>query len=136
MEPKESTAKNFNFFITTIFILNVFVNLVKFENNLYTSTDYTHYSNQTEIELVVTERTEYNLSYDKLNPSQKQITDFTFAHIDFSFIHKYCLIHYQNFVIVQLKTFDPSSIPNQQFISILQNMWHHSSFELGNLVIG
>ena len=136
MEPKEITAKNFNFFITAFFILNVFVNLIKFENNLNIPNDYTHYSNQTKTELVVSRGTEYNLSFEKLNPSPKQAMDFAFAHIDFSSIHKFWLIHYQNFVLIQLKSFNCTFIPQKQFVSILQNMWHHSSFESGKLVIG
>ena len=127
-----NTTKYTNFFTAAFFILNVFVNLVKFENNLNIPNDYTHYSNQTKTELVVSGRTEYNLSLEKLSSSQKQVTDFTFAHIDFSSIHKYWLIQYQNFVLIQLKSFNCTFIPNQQFFSILQNMWHHSSYFLGN----
>jgi hypothetical protein len=136
MKPKESTDKNFNFFIIAVFILNVFVNLVKFENNLYASAVYIHYSNQSEIELVVSERAEYNLSIDKLNFSPKQATDFIFAQIDFSAIHKYWLIHFQNYILVQFKSFNRISIPNQELASIIQNLWYHSSFELPNLVVG
>lgn len=132
----KNKTKYINIFTATFFILNIFVNLVKFENNLYIPKDYTQYSNQTEIELVVSEGTESKLSFDKLNPAPKQLTDFTFDHIDFSSIHRYWLIQYQNFVLIQLKSFNRIFIPKKQFISILQNMWHHSSFELGNLVIG
>lgn len=132
----KNTAKYTNLFTITVFILNTFANLAKFENNLYIPTDYSHYSNQTEIELVVSERPEYNLSFDKLNPSPNQVTNFTFAHFDFSSIHKYWLIHYQNYVLVQLKSFNRSFIPNQQFVSIIQNMGHHSSYFLGNKVTG
>ena len=124
----KSTTKFLNFFTATFFILNVFVNLVKFENNLYIPTDYTHYSNRTKTELVVSGRTEYNLCLEKLNPSQKQVADFTFAHIDFSSIHKYWLIHFQNYVLIQLRSFNYIFIPQKQFVSILQNIWHHSSF--------
>ncbi len=131
----KNTIKYTNFFTATFFILNIFINLVKFENNLYILTDYNHYSNQTEIELVVSEQTEYNLSLDKLNPTSKQITDFTFANIDFSSIHKYWLIHYQYHILIQLKSSNRTFITNKQFVSILQNMWHHSSL-LGNQVTG
>ncbi len=125
-----------NFFTITFFVLNTCTNLVKYENNLYFPTDNCHYSNQTEIELFVSGRIEYNLNFNKLNTAPKQATDFTYAHIDFLAIHKYWLIHYHNCVLVQLKSFDRTFIPNKQFISILQNMWHHSSFESGNLVFG
>jgi hypothetical protein len=135
MEPNESTTKNFNFFITAFFILNIFINLVKYENNLYTNTTYHHYRNQTEIELVVSERPGYNLSFFKLNDALKPAADFIFAHIDFSSIHKYRLIQYQNYVLVQLTSFNHIFILNQQFASILQNLWYHSSIELGNLVV-
>jgi len=128
MKPNKNTTKYINFFTATFFIFNIFVNLVKFENNLYSPTNYIHYSNQTEIELVVSERTEYNLSLNKLNPPPKRVTDFTFTHIDFSSIHKYWLIQYQNLVFIQLKSFNCTFIPNKQFVSILQNIWHHSSF--------
>jgi len=132
----KNTAKYTNFFTVTFFILTTFVNLIRFENNRYLPTDYTQHSNQTEIELVVSERTEYNLSLNKLNPPLKRVINFTYTHIDFSSIHKYWLIHYQNFVLIQLKSFNCTFIPKKQFVSILKNMWHHSSFELGNLVIG
>jgi len=128
MKPNKNTTKYINFFTATFFIFNIFVNLVKFENNLYSPTNYIHSSNQTEIELVVSERTEYNLSLNKLNPPPKRVTDFTFTHIDFSSIHKYWLIQYQNLVFIQLKSFNCTFIPNKQFVSILQNIWHHSSF--------
>lgn len=132
----KSKTQNTSYLIAFFFILNTCINLVKFENNLYSPSDYSHYSNQTEIELVVSERPEYNLSFDKLNPSPNQVTNFTFAHFDFSSIHKYWLIHYQNYVLVQLKSFNRSFIPNQQFVSIIQNMGHHSSYFLGNKVTG
>lgn len=135
MEPNESTTKNINFFITAFFILNVFINLVKYENNLYATTTYHHYRNQTEVELIVSDRPEYNLNFVRLNIFPKQVTDFTFAHIDFSSIHKYWLIYYQNSLLVQLKSFNRTFILNQQFASTLQNMWYHSSIELGNLLV-
>jgi len=128
MINNKNTTKYLNFFTATFFILIIFVNLVKFENNLYIPNDYTLYSNQSQIELVVSESSEYNLSFDKLNLSPKQITDFDIIHIDFSSIHKYWLIHFQNYILVQLKSFNRTLIPQKQLISILQNMWHHSSF--------
>jgi len=131
-----SKTQNTSYLTTFFFILNTCINLVKYESNLYSPTNYSHYSNQSEIELVVSERTEYNLSFNKLNPAPKQVTDFTFAQIDFLSIHKYQLIQYQNYILIQLKSFNCTFIPNQQFVSILQNMWHHSSFESGNSVIG
>jgi len=136
MISNKNTNKFTSFLTITFFIFSTFVHLAKFENNLYSPTDYTYYSNRTEIELVVSERTEYNLSFDKLNPTPKQVADFSFNIIDFSAIHKHFLIHFQNYVFIQLKFFDRTFIPQKQFISILENMWHHSSFELGNLVIG
>ena len=124
----KSKTQNTSYLIAFLFILNTCAHLVKFENNLHVPTDYTHYSNQTEIELVVSERTEYNLCLDKLNPTPKQVADFSFDVIDFSAIHKYWLIHFQNFVRIQLKYFNCNFIPKKQIVSILQNMWHHSSF--------
>jgi hypothetical protein len=121
---------------TTFFIVIVFINLIKYENNLYATTTYHHCRNQTEVELILSDRPEYNLSFVRLNPTPKPATNFTFAHLDFSSIHKYWLIHYHHYVHVQLKSFNRTFLPNQQFVSILQNMWHHSSFESGNLVIG
>ena len=130
MKPNNNTTKYLNFFTATFFILNIFVNLVEFENNLHGPTDYTHYSNQTEIELVVSERAEYNLSLDKLNLTQKQVADFSSDVIDFSAIHKHWLIYFQNFVRIQLKSFNYNFIPKKQIVSILQNMWHHSSISV------
>lgn len=124
----KSKTQNTSYLIAFLFILNTCAHLVRFENSLYIPTDYTQYSNQTEIELVVSERTEYNLSLDKLNLTPKQVADFSSDAIDFSTIHKHWLIHYQNFVLIQLKSFNCNFIPQKQFVSILQNMWHHSSF--------
>ena len=133
---KNKKSKHVNHFIGFIFILNVFVNLVKFENNLYASTNFIHYSNQSEIELIVSERSEYNLSFLKLNAFLRQAKDCTFAQIDFSAIHKYWLIYFQNYLLVQFNSFNRAIIPNQQFASILQNLWYHSSFGLDNLAKG
>ena len=134
MMNNKNTIKYKNFFTAIIFILNIFVNLVKLENSLYIPTDYSHYSNQSEIELVVSERPEYNLSFDKLKFSPKQLTDFIFAHIDFSAIHKYWLIHYQNYVLVQLKSFSRTFIPNFSYLQ-KWNVWHQSSDDFGDWVI-
>ncbi len=131
----EKKSKYFGCFIGIFFILNIFINIVKYENNLYANTTYHHYRNQTEVELVVSERPGYNLSFFKLNDALKPAADFIFAHIDFSSIHKYRLIQYQNYVLVQLISFNHIFILNQQFASILQNLWYHSSIELGNLVV-
>jgi hypothetical protein len=132
MRSDKNTTKYTNYLLTFIFAVTTSVHLVKFENNLYIPEDYAHYSNRTEIELVVSERSNYNLSLNKLNTAPKQVTDFTFAHIDFSSIHKYWLIQYQNYIVVLLKSFSRTFIPNKQFVSILKNMWHHSSYFLGN----
>ncbi len=136
MMLKNKKSKYFGRFFGVFFILNIFVNLVKFENNLYISTDSSRYSNRSEIELVVSERTEYNLSFFKLRSFPKQANDCIFAQIDFSTIHKYWLIHFQNYILIQLKSFNRSFIPNQQLASNLHNLWYHSSFELSNRVIG
>ena len=128
---KKKKSKNIGRFIGFFFILNIFINLVKYENSFNAATTYRHCRSQTEIELVVSERPEYNLSLVRLNPAPKLATDFIFAHIDFSSIHKYWLIHYQNCLLVQLKSFNRTFILNQQFDSIIQNMWYHSSDYLG-----
>ena len=132
---KKKKSKNIGRFIEIFFILNVFINLVKYENSFNATTTYRHCRNQTEIELVFSDRPEYNLNFVRLNIFPKQVTDFTFAHVDFSSIHKYWLIHYQNCLLVQLKSFNRTFILNLQLDSIIQNMWYHSSIELGNLVI-
>jgi hypothetical protein len=135
MTLNEKKSKYFGCFIGIFVILNVFINLVKYENSFNAATTYRHCRSQTEIELVVSDRPEYNLNIVRLNIFPKQATDFTFAHIDFSSIHKYWLIHYQNSLLVQLKSFNRTFILNQQFDSLIQNMWYHSSIELGNLVV-
>ena len=128
----KGTTKNSGYLIALFFILNTFINVVKFDNDLYFPSYYTHYSDQAKIELVVSEQTECHLNLNKLNPAPKQVTDFAFAAIDFLVIHKYQLIQYQNYILIQIKSFIHSFIPNQQFIAILQTLWHHSSYFLSN----
>jgi hypothetical protein len=135
MVVKNKKLKYIGRFVGFVFLFDVFINLVKYENNLYATTTYHHYRNQTEVELILSDRPEDNLNFVRLNIFPKQVRDFTFAHIDFSSIHKYWLIHYQNCLLVQLKSLNRTFILNQQLTSNLQNLWYHSSFELGNLVV-
>ena len=131
MMANKNTKKYKNFFIKLFFILYTFVYPVKIESNLDTPPDYRDYPDQPEIEPVVTEAAEYNLTVYQLNTSPKQITDFALAKVDISAINKYSLIHYNNYVLHQLKLFKHPITPHQQLLSILQksNIWHQSSAE-------
>ena len=119
------TLKTRNLFIRFILILNGIIGLVRFENNLISYTDCSNDPKQTEIEFVLSEKPTYNFSNHLIKPSPRPITD----NIDFSSIHKVLLIEYNVRIRHQLKLFQRSFTPNQQFILTLQkkHIWHQSS---------
>lgn len=135
------TPKHKNIFIRVFFILNLFVysffifsTLVYpaiIENNLWVYTGCYYDLDQTEIEPAFSERSNNKFGFYNLNSSPKQTAGFTPVNVDFSAVHKYSLIHYNNYVRHQLKLFDRTFTPRQQLVSILQknNIWHQSSDE-------
>ncbi len=127
----QNSTKYKNFFFKFFFILNALIYLVKIEGDLSVPADYCYNPIQIRIEQVVSERPEYNLRLSQFDTSQKQIADFTLANIDFSFINKYSLIQFNNYVFHELKSYQHPFSPNHQLTSILQkhNIWHQSSDE-------
>jgi len=109
----------------------VFISTLQIENSLYIPTDYCFYHSQIEIELVLSEKSHYDISFYNLNTSQKQTKDFTLAAFDFPPVNKCLLIQYNNLVLHQLKSLEYNFYSNHRHISILQknNIWHQSSDE-------
>ena len=124
-----NTLNGKDVFFKIIFILNALIYIIKFENSLCTPTYDCNSPNQTRIELIVTGRPDYNLSFCKCNTSPKQATHFTLTTTDLSSINKYSLIHFNNCILHQLKSLKYTFSPFYQLISILQknNIWHQSS---------
>lgn len=124
--------KNATFLIRFFFIVTALIYLVKAEGSFFAPSDFCYYSNPTEVELVVTDKPEYDFSSFELDRPPKLIPDFTHTHIDFSSINKFALLHYHNYVLHQLNSFNRTFTPNHQLTSILQkhNIWHQSSEEV------
>ena len=129
MSEKNKNLKGL--FLRFVFILTALIYLVKAESSLYTPTNYCDDPIQTKIELVVSTALEYDLSLYKLDAPPKQTRDFTHTHIDFSSINKFALLHYHNYVLHQLNSFNRTFTLHHQLTSILQknNIWHQSSDE-------
>ena len=128
----EKNTKNLrSFSIRFFFISTALIYLVQAESSFYAPTDFCYDPIQTKIELLVSTEIEYDLSFNKLGFSPKQIPDFTDIPIDFSSLHKLALFHYNNYLLHQLSSFKHNFIPKLQLTSILQkhNVWHQSSDE-------
>ena len=128
---KKKTTNSKSLFTSFFYILITLIFLVTAESTIYTPIEYCYYSHPTEIELVVTTETEYDLSLFKIDAPPKRSFDFAVAHIDFMSICKLTLFHYDNYVRHQLKSFKRTFFPNHELSSILQkhNVWHQSSEE-------
>jgi len=122
-------------FVRFFILLSTIVYLIKIESSLFVHTDYCYHPEQTEIELVFSERPEYlpnfNLEYNSYLKSQKPIIDSEHTRHDYPSINKYLLINFNNYVLNKLYTLKFSSIHNDLFVSSLQknNIWHQSSDE-------
>ena len=120
-----------SFYIGLFYALITLISIVKSESSLYASLEQYYYSNQVEIELVITTPIDYDLSLLKSDVPPKWIKNFAVNHIDFLSTNKFTLIQYDSHVRHQLKNFRHTSFSNHALISILQkyNNWHQSSDE-------
>jgi hypothetical protein len=134
MENKNTFIKSFfllNAFIYSFFIFNVVVYPAEIETNLRVDSGCCYDLNQAEIDLVFSEKPGHNSTTYQFNSSAKQIADSALAKVDFLALNKNALIHYNNYVLHQLKLFKRPITPQPQLLSILQksNIWHQSSDE-------
>jgi hypothetical protein len=119
---------SFNVFVYSFFVFSTLIYPLMLENNLRIEAGCYDDLDQTELEPAFAERSGYSFDFYQLNPSQKQTAGFTPANVDFSAVHKYALICYNNYVRHQLSSFNHAFTPQPQLISILQksNVWHQS----------
>jgi len=114
-----------------LFVIKFFLILTGFIylGTLSGPTDFYYNPIQTQIELVVSNKFEYDFAFFEVKAPAKPVLDF--SQVDFCSINKFALLHYNNYVLHQLKSIKHTFPPNHQLTSILQknNIWHQSSEE-------
>lgn len=126
-----NTLNSKDVFLKYIFILNALIYIIKYDNSLCTPTYDDNSPNQTRIELIETEKSDYHLSSCKCQPSPKRITHLPFTTTDLSYVNRVLLIQFHNLCVQHFKSIKNTYSPFHLLISILQknNIWHQSSDE-------
>ncbi len=127
---KTNAAKSL--LIRRLFILNLFLALLKFESALLSTADFSSQPYQTTIELVVAPTHGGTPDFSHPDISAKPDVDVSIYQVCFSGRYKHALFDYNNFVNQQLKAFKYTSTPNHKSFTFLQkfNIWHKSSDEV------
>lgn len=120
-----------NQFVRYFLLINAFVTFVTIESSQIAQADFSYYSNQTEIELVVSAETNNHFQLFTLENEFSQNPTVDYKNLEFSSINKFIQTQHDHLVRLRLKSNQLIFNQAHQITTILQkkNIPHQSSDE-------
>lgn len=114
-----------------VFLIILLTFFVRFDGYQPVSENFIHYSNDSDIELVISENLEDDLTTSNFNPFQKKLNQLDNSEITRLPNYKISLLHFNQSVNHRFTSIEQSFIQFYSYISIIQknNIWHQNIYD-------